>query len=182
MTYHVAKKHAPTTSEQSTVCLSCEKEFRSYYLLQQHRSKELGAKQLKPNDTVAVLNKIVEEEREDEYKFKEELSACQHFLVHTEMKNGRHRLFSFQTSKLETNIINEKLQEVFNKLDSAAKIKTALGFVLCNVNTRAYRYYYANEKNTLFEKSHLLCTKADLNTIEEKVLKIEIVEQCNQER
>ena len=31
-------------------------------------------------------------------------------------------------SKLDTKIINEKLEEVFNKLDSAAKINIALGF------------------------------------------------------
>ena len=31
MNYHVAKKHATSTSKQSTVCSSCEKEFPSYY-------------------------------------------------------------------------------------------------------------------------------------------------------
>ena len=99
MTYHVAKKHAPTTSEQSTVCSSCKKEFWSYYSLQQHRSKEHGAKQWKPSDTVADLSKIVEEEGEDGDKLKGELSACQHFLVDTEIKNGRHRLFFFNFIK-----------------------------------------------------------------------------------
>ena len=99
MNYHVAKKHAPSTSKQSTVCSSCEKDFPSYYSIQQHRRKEHGAKQRKPSDTVADLNKIVEEEREDGEKLREELSACQHFLVDTEIENGRHELFNFQMSK-----------------------------------------------------------------------------------
>ena len=85
MNYHVAKKHAPASSKQSTVCSSCEQEFPSYYSLQQHRRKEHGAKQRKPSDTVADLNKIVEDEGEDGEKLKEELGACQHFLVDTEM-------------------------------------------------------------------------------------------------
>ena len=34
----------------------------------------------------------------------------------------------------------------------------------------------------MFEKSHLLCTKADLITIQGKVEKVDIVEQCTQER
>ena len=182
MNYHVAKKHAPSTSKQSKVCSSFEQEFPSYYSLHEHRRKEHGAKQRKPSDTVADLNKIVEEEGEDGEKLKEELSACQHFLVDTEMENGRHKVFNFQMSKLDTKIINEKLEEVFNKLDSAAKINTALGFVLRNVETGEYRYYYAHENNTLFEKSHLLCTKADLITIQGKVEKFDIVEQCTQER
>ena len=128
------------------------------------------------------MNKILEELGEDGEKLKEQLSACQHFLVDTEMENGRHRVFNFQMLKLDTKIINEKLEEVFNKLDSAAKINIALGFVLRDVETREYRYYYAHENNTLFEKLHLLCTKADLVTIQGKVKKFDIVDQCTQER
>ena len=84
MNYHVAKKHAPTGSKQSTVCSSCEQEFPSYYSLQR-----------KPSDTVADLNKVVEEKRDDGEKLKEELTACQNFLVDTEMENGRHKVFNF---------------------------------------------------------------------------------------
>ena len=75
----------------------------------------------------------------------------------TEIENGRHKVFNFQMSKLDTKTINEKLEEVFNKLNSAAKINIALGFVLRNIETGEYRYFYVHENNTLFEKSHLLC-------------------------
>ena len=180
--YHAAKKHAPSIFKQSTVCSSCEQEFPSYYLLQQHRRKERGAKHRKPSDTVADLNKIVEEKGDDGEKLKEELSACQHFLVGTEMENGRHKVFNFQMSTIDTKIINEKFEEVFNKLNSAAKINIVLEFVLRNVKTEEYWYHYAHENNTLFEKSHLLCTKADLISIQGKVEKFDIVEQCTQER
>ena len=135
MNYNMDKKHAPSSSKQSTVCPSCEQEFPSYYSLQQHRRKEHGAKQRKPSETVADLNKIVEEEGEDGEKLKEELSACQQLLVDTEMENGRPKTFNFQMSKLDTKIINEKLDEVFNTLDSAAKINIALDFVLQNLKT-----------------------------------------------
>ena len=94
------------------------------------------------------------------------------------MENGRHKVFNFQMSKLDTKIINEKLEEVFNKLDSAGKINIALGFVLRNIETAENRYFYAHENYTLFEKSHLLCTQADLIKIQGKVEKFDIVEQC----
>ena len=71
---------------------------------------------------MADLNKIVEEEGEEGEKLKKELSACQHFPVDTEIENGRQNMFNFQMSKLDTKIIKEKLEEVFNKLDSAAKL------------------------------------------------------------
>ena len=176
MGYHVAKKEAQPSSKQSTVCPFGKHEFPSYYSLQQHRRKDHEAKQRKPSDTVA------DEERENSEKLKEELSACQRFLVDTEMENGRHKVFKFQMSKLDTKIINEKLEEVFNKLDSAAKINVALGFVLRNFKTGEYQYFYAHEKNTLYEKSHLLCSKSDLITIQGKVEKFDEVEQCTQER
>ena len=181
MNYHVAKKHASASSKQSTMDSSCEQEFPSYYSLQQHRRKEHGAKQRKPSDTVANLNKIVENEGEDGEKLKEELGACQHFLVDTDMENGRNKVFNFQMSKLDTEIINEKLEEVFNKLDSAEKNQLWVLFFeilrLVNIDIST-----PMKHNTLFEKSHLLCTKADLITIQGKVEKFDIVEQCTQER
>ena len=95
MGYNDAKKHDEPISKQSTVCPSCEQEFPSYYSLQQHRRKEHGAKQRKSSDTVADLNKIVEEEGGNGEKLKEEHCACQRFLVDTEMENGRHKVFIF---------------------------------------------------------------------------------------
>ena len=147
----MAKKHGQPSLKQSTVCPSCEQEFLSYYSLQKHRRKDHGAKQRKPSDTVADLNKIVEEEGEDGEKLKDELSDCQQFLVDTEMEKGRHKVFNFQMSDLDTEIINEKLEDVFNKLDSAAKINIALGFVIRSIETVEYRHFYAHENNTLFE-------------------------------
>ena len=44
------------------------------------------------------------------------------------MEKGRYKMLNFQMSKLDTKFINEKIQEVFNKLDSSAKIKIALDF------------------------------------------------------
>ena len=69
------------------------------------------------------------------------------------MENGRHKVFNFQLSKLDTKRINKKLEEVFNKLDSAAKTNIALGFVVRNIETGDYQFFYAHENNTLFEKS-----------------------------
>ena len=88
------------------------------------------------------------------------------------MENGRHKAFNFQMSKLATKIINEKFDEVFNKLESAVEINIALGFVLRISETGEYRYLYLHKNNSLLEKSDLLCTKANLITIQGKVEKI----------
>ena len=91
--------------------LPSNQRFPSYYSLQQHRRKEHGAKQGKPSETVTDLNKIVEEEGEDGEKLKEELSACQHFLVDTEIENGRHKVLNFQMSKLDARLSTRSLKK-----------------------------------------------------------------------
>ena len=63
------------------------------------------------------------------------------------MKNGRHKVLNFQMIELDTKKINDELEEVFNKLDSVAKIYLALGFVLQNLTTGEYQYFYARENN-----------------------------------
>ena len=81
----------------------------------------------------------MEKEGEDGKQLKKELSACQHFLVDTEIENGKHKVFNFQMSKLGIKVINEKLEEVFNKLHSTAKINIPPGFVLRNFSTGEYQ-------------------------------------------
>ena len=92
------------------------------------------------------------------------------------MANGRPKVFNFQMSKLDTKIISENIEEVFNKLNSAAKINIALMFILRNVETGKIRFYYKQENNTLFEKPHIQCTKTDLIIIQGKVEKFDIME------
>ena len=115
---------------------------------------ELGNRQA--SDKVNDLIKIVEEE------LKEELRALHRFLVDTEMKKGRHKGFNFQMCKSVTIVNNEKLEEVINKLDSAIS-NAAFGFVFCNVKTRK-TVFLLTRNVTLFEKLHVLCTKAYLIT------------------
>ena len=97
----------------------------------------------------------MEEEGEDGEKFIEELSASQRFLVDTEMENGRHKVSNFQMSNLDTKVISEKLEEVFNKLDSAAKIIIALRFVLRNVELVLLR----TRKKILCSKNRVYCVQ-----------------------
>ena len=60
------------------------------------------------------------------------------------MENGRHKVSNV---KVRYQDCQPKPEEVFNKLESAAKINIALGFVLRNVETGENRYCYALENN-----------------------------------
>ena len=94
MNFHSSKKHVKSTPK-STKCVSCEKEFASYYSLQQHRKKDHGMKARKTSDFVADLKKIFENE-EDSDQLRDEWNACQHFLTDTEMDATKYSTFNFQ--------------------------------------------------------------------------------------
>ena len=85
-------------------------------------------------------------------------------------RKKRHKSSNFQMYKIDTKIINESFEEVFNKLDLAAKINIALGFVFRNIETGEYRYFYDQENNTSFEKALSLCIKANWITIQQKLV------------
>ena len=46
------------------------------------------------------------------------------------------------------------MDHVFEKLDCAAKITIALGFVLRSIEIGDYRFFYAHKNNTLFDKNY----------------------------
>ena len=62
------------------------------------------------------------------------LNACQRFSTGTEMEKGRHKVRSFQLSKLDFNLDIEKLDQVFEKI-CAAKVNITRRFVLPNKKT-----------------------------------------------
>ena len=50
------------------------------------------------------------------------------------------------------------------------------------MDTDEYRYFYAHENNTFFEQSHLLCSKGDLVSLQDRIEKMDLVETYAQER
>ena len=123
LNYHLAKHHAPQEKKLSTVCTICLEEFPSFYSLQQHKRRKHGKLTKVGTKSSENLKEVLESEELDRNneQLQQELSACQHFFDNTEMENGRHRVFNFKLSRLDPSEINEKLKEVFEKLNCAAK-------------------------------------------------------------
>ena len=75
-------------------------------------------------------------------KFQQELSVCPHLLDGNEMEKRRHRVFNI---KLDPSEFNEKLKEVFEKLNLAAK-NLALRYLLRNMDTDEFQYFHEVKK------------------------------------
>ena len=94
------------------------------------------------------------------------------------MENGHHRLFTFQLSKLDPHLVNEKLGQVFEKLDYTAKIP---GDVLGNNKTGENCCFNAFANNTLFDKPILFHKKVELTTKQNQENKQDVRELCTRE-
>ena len=174
--YHITKKHATPRVKTTHMLKIRFKESSGFYALRQHKTNEHGI-QMKPAEF--DLNNLLEDNDAD---LKEELQACQHFLVDSELEKRRHRVFNFAMSTFDNSLITRKLDLVFRGLNCAAKVNLAFGFVLKNVEDGSYRFFYAHENNTLMERSKLVCTPDDITNLKEKLQKMDIVDLCTRER
>ena len=118
----------------------------------------------------------------DDQCLREKLEYCKHFLTDTEIENGRHRIFNFAMSSFDMSLLNDKLDYVLKELTCAAKVNLAFGFVLKNIEDGMCRYFYAHEDNTIREKNKLVCTRADMSNLKDRMQKKDIVDLCTQER
>ena len=127
----------------STVCTLCLEEFSSFCSLQQHERRKHRTSTKVETKSSERLKQVLESEESDKNneQLQQELSACKHFFDNTEVENGRHRVFNFNLSTFDPCENNEKLKEVFEKFNCAAKINIALGLILWNVDTDEYGYF-----------------------------------------
>ena len=124
------------------------------------------------------VNNLLED---DDVDLKEELWACQLFLVvDCELEEGKHRVFNFAVSTCDNSLINKKLDLVIKGLKCAAKVTLRLElFVL---HTGSCRSFYAHENNTVMEKSKVLCTPDDIPNLKENLQKTDFVDLRTQKR
>ena len=103
LNYHIAKNHATPRVKITHNCRICFKEFAGFYALRQHKTSEHG---LQMKSAEFDVSNLLED---DDAELKEELQACQHFLVDSELETGRHHVFNFTMSTSDNSVINKKL-------------------------------------------------------------------------
>ena len=154
-------------------------EFPGFYALRQHKNTQhvtqigLGASNIDVEDIVGDV---------DDQSLREELQSCRHFLVDSEIQNGRHSVFNFAVNNLTAPVIEEKVDCVLDQLNCVAKLNLALGFILKNIEDGKFRYFYAHENNTLLEQSKLVSNKDDMAKLKEVLKKTDVIESCTKER
>ena len=127
--YHIAKKHATPRVKITHKCKICLKEFSGFHALRQRKTSEKG---IQMKSAEFDVNNFLEDNDAD---LREELEACQFFLVDSELQKRRHLVFKFAMSTFDNPFIYKKLDLVIKGLKCAAKVKLAFGFILKNVES-----------------------------------------------
>ena len=101
MNYQTANKHSNATVRVVHKCKTCDKDFHSFYILREHARKELRAHRGSGAQKVDVPHVIGDV---SDNSLKEDLETCRHFLVDSEMENGRHSVYNFVMDTLDPKI------------------------------------------------------------------------------
>ena len=173
MNYHIAKNYSVSRFSLTYKCKLCHAEFPGFYFLRQHKNIQYGT-QIGFGASNTDMENI--EGDVDNRSLREELESCKHFLVDTEMENGRHRNFNFVLLSFDMSLLNNKLDYVFRELKCAAKVDLGFGFVLKNIEDGLCRYFYAHENTTAMERSKLVCTPVDITNLKKNLQKMDIVD------
>ena len=176
LNYHIAKKHGTPPLKNTHKCKISLKEFSGFYELRQHKTSEHGIQMKSAEFDVSNLLE------DDDADLKEELQACQLFLVDSELEKGKHRIFNSAMSTLDNSLIKHIVDLVFKRIECAAKVNLAFGFVLKNFEDGSSRYFYAHQNNTLMESSKLVCTPDDITNVKKELQKMDIVDHCTREK
>ena len=171
--YGFFQKHSAPKPEVTFKGKLLVQEFSGFYALRQHRNTQ-HVMQIGSGTRDVNLYHILEDV--EDHSLRDELRSCQHFLLDSDLERARHKVFnhSVETLKKKT-IVNEKLDHFFNNLKCAAKVNLAFGFILENKEAGGFRYLYA-QKNTLLNRSKLVCTYDDL------AIETDVIESCSRER
>ena len=145
---HIAKKHSAAGPKNNHTCKESSIEFPKIYSLRHHKQRYHTAETTSTGEKAEMQSLT---DAEDDKRLEEELQSGRHFLIDSETQKGRQSVFNFVVSKLTTQVIEEKLDHVLDKLKFEAKLNLALGFSLHNVEDGKIKYFYAHENNTLLE-------------------------------
>ena len=179
LNYHIAKKHSAPKNDITFMCKVCFQEFPGFYALRQHKNTQhtmqIGSR-TRDVDVEHIVGDV------EDHSLREELRSCQHFLVDSEIERARHKVFNYAVETLNETIVNKKLDHFFRKLKCAAKVNLTFSFILKNIEDGGFEYFCSHEKNTLLDRSKLVCTHDDLAKLKDFLNKTDVIESCSRER
>ena len=125
LNYHIAKKQSARKLCVIFKCKLCYQQFPEFYALRQHRNTQHGMQIGSGTEDVDVEHVVGDFE---DYRLREKLRSCQHFLVDSELEKARHKAFNYAVEALNETIVNEKLDQIFQQFEMWSKSESGFWF------------------------------------------------------
>ena len=119
MGHHTAIKHAIPSMIAKTKCKICEDEYPSFYSLQKYKKSVHGTTSSIENVNVNLDTFLGDY---DDKALRQELTACQHFSVDSEIVRARQHVFNLAS----TNVTQSSCERKFNKFSNVCTVQLKL--------------------------------------------------------
>ena len=157
--YHYARKHGQGVGTEKFQCDICTEMFNSFYSLRSHKITTHGTTQRYTNVEVDLSDFTSDTEAQLA------LTDYKHFLVDSQRTTKFQKIVNFPCTEYKTDLIIRKVDTMLQDLIWACKVNISFGYLLFNFETGAYRYFYAENNNPLFEIPLLIQNHEDKSNL-----------------
>ena len=172
---HTVKEHMDTADGVEAddifkhTCSLCNSKFVTHYNLAEHKYEEHGVEshfrqscEIEGVEKVDVIGSL----QNGDDALEKELRAVKHFLQPS-VTNYKHQIvFNFPLVEESHTALQTCMEKVFEELPCAAKVNLSFGYILKSNDEedlkKPYRYFYAHDNQTLFDKAVTISDQSDL--------------------
>ena len=159
-------------SKKKIVCTCCQKTFCNSEHHQQHLRTAF-----KDNNKIVDLKQQIHPASEYEsYDDFQKLVEEKDYDIGT--KTTKSKFKDIYNLKIDSNYTYENLQEllleIYKSQQNPFKINLAFGFILYQIVTDEFKYYYVSSNNFLFDHAITISSLEDLNNFMKKVINLDL--------
>ena len=111
-----------------------------------------------------------------------EMCSVQHFLRDSETEMIRKNFYNFRISEIDTNVLKEKVELIYNEFSCSVKVILAFGSVLQNVHDENTFKYFHPDDNTIFPIPLMLSNFSDIAVIQNEIDRSKILQSFSSRR
>ena len=159
------------------ICSICDQRFTGFQGLRTHLMTSHGMQPLE-----LLLTYLPPEVTDNEQLMRcirESINLIMRPNVNTNLHN-QINFFNFEHLRLED--LDMQIREVTKNLANAVKLNFSIGFVMQNIETGEYRFYYAEKNNYVLNDMFQISTPGDIIALLNMIREIDIIETICQDR
>ena len=158
-------------------CSICRRSFLGFLQLRQHLASDHGM------ESIEVLRMHLPNEIQENQGAMECVEDNVHLIMRPNVNGqllSQHNFFNF--GHLSAENIDNQITEIVSTLDNAAKINFAIGFIMQDISSGKYYYFYAEKNNYILDEQFLLSKPGDVLDLKKLISQLDVIELMCKDR